>query len=159
MATHHTGSEAERRALNMFIALTRASDWYHRGALTRAPLPETLTMTQFGVLEALYHLGPMCQAEVGRKLLKTKGNVSVVIERLVQRGLVNRRPQAEDRRYTVVELTGAGRSVIADYFPRIAKGFAESAAVLSADEQETLTRLCKKIGRGVEQTIGAERRE
>lgn len=155
MATHHHGTEAERRALDMFIALSRATDWYHRGALKRAPLPDALTVTQFGVLEALYHLGPLCQAEVGAKILKTKGNVSVVIDRLVQRRLVRRRPDKDDRRYTVVELTDAGRGLIAEYFPRIAFGFTESANVLSVDEQETLTRLCKKLGRGVEQTIGA----
>jgi MarR family 2-MHQ and catechol resistance regulon transcriptional repressor len=137
----------------MFIALSRGTDWYHHGALHYAPLPDALTMTQFGVLEALYHLGPMCQAEVGRKLLKTKGNVSVVIDRLAQRGLVQRRPQETDRRYTVVALTEAGRAVIADYFPKIAAGFAESAAVLTADEQETLTRLCRKLGRGVQESI------
>ena len=157
MATHHTGADRERRALHMFIALTRASDWYHRGALTRAPLPESLTMTQFGVLEALYHLGPMCQAEVGRKLLKTKGNVSVVIDRLAQRGLVERRPQEDDRRYMVVELTEAGREVIAEYFPKIAAGFAESASVLTADEQKTLTRLCTKLGRGAQEAIASQK--
>ncbi|MDA3951131.1 MAG: MarR family transcriptional regulator [Spirochaeta sp.] len=56
--------------------------------------------------------GPMCQAEVGRKLLKTKGNVSVMIDRLAQRGLVHRRPQEDDRRYMVVALTGAGSAGI-----------------------------------------------
>jgi MarR family 2-MHQ and catechol resistance regulon transcriptional repressor len=54
----------------------------------------------------------MCQAEVGRKLLKTKGNVSVMIDRLAQRGLVHRRPQEDDRRYMVVALTGAGSAGI-----------------------------------------------
>lgn len=153
MATHHKGTEDEQRALDLFIALSRGSDWYHRGALTQAPLPESLTITQFGVLEAIYHLGPMCQTDLGRKILKTKGNISVVIDRLVKRGFVVRRAQEHDRRFSVIDLTAEGRAVIAAYFPQIAAGFAASAAVLTADEQETLTRLCKKLGRGVQQSI------
>jgi MarR family transcriptional regulator, 2-MHQ and catechol-resistance regulon repressor len=153
MPTRHDGADEERRALNLFIALSRAGEWMQKGALSAAPLPESLTLSQFGVLEALYHLGPMCQADVGRKLLKTKGNVSVVIDRLVQHGLVERRSQAGDRRYVVVALTETGRSLIADYFPEIARGFAGSAAVLTAEEQQTLTELSKKLGRGIENQL------
>ncbi len=150
MSTKHAGTVEEQRALNLFIALTRSADWLQKGALHYAPLPETLTLTQFGVLEALYHLGPMCQAEVGEKLLKTKGNVSVVIERLVGRGLVERSAKEGDRRYVVIKLTTVGRNLIQGYFPMIAAGFARAASSLTIKEQEALTRLSLKLGKAVQ---------
>ncbi|MCA1754058.1 MAG: MarR family transcriptional regulator [Spirochaeta sp.] len=150
MPTKHAGADKEQRALNLFIALSRSADWLQKGALQYAPLPDALTLTQFGILEALYHLGPMCQAEVGEKLLKTKGNVSVVIERLVSRGLVERSAKEQDRRYVVIKLTTAGRHLIQSYFPKIAAGFARAASSLTLDEQKELTRLSVKLGKAVQ---------
>ncbi len=153
LSTRHNGPEGERRALDLFIALSRAADWMQKGATAVAPLPDSVTLTQFGVLEALYHLGPMCQADVGRKLLTSKGNVSVVIDHLVKRGLVIRRAHETDRRYVVCALTDEGQKMISAYFPQIAHGFAESAAVLTAEEQNTLTSLSKKLGRGIQERL------
>lgn len=148
MGTHYRGSEQERRALNLFIALTRSSDSFQKAALRKAPLPEGLTLSQFGILEALLHLGSLPQTVVAQKVLKSKGNISVVVSHLESRGLVRRTRAADDRRRLVIELTAAGRAVITAYFPQMAEGFAESAHVLSAEEQETLIALCKKLGVG-----------
>ncbi|MEX2442042.1 MAG: MarR family transcriptional regulator [Alkalispirochaeta sp.] len=150
MATHYRGSEREQRALNLFIALTRSSDSLQKAALRKAPLPEGTTLSQFGILEALLHLGPLPQTVVAQKVLKTKGNISVVVSHLEDRGLVQRRRSKADRRQLVIELTSAGRELIAGYFPHMATGFAESAQVLSAEEQATLTTLCKKLGVGAD---------
>lgn len=150
MPTRHEGAQEEQRALNLFISLSRSADWLQKGALRYAPLPGSLTLTQFGVLEAIYHLGPMCQAEVGQKLLKTKGNVSVVIERLVSHGLLERRAKEGDKRYVMLSLSPAGEELIRDYFPRIAAGFARSATVLTPEEQENLTMLSRKLGQKIQ---------
>ncbi|MCG8479872.1 MAG: MarR family transcriptional regulator [Spirochaetales bacterium] len=158
MATHHRGSDAERTALNLFIALSRATDTYQRGAFRHAPLPDGLTSTQFGVLEALYHLGPLCQTTVAKKILKTKGNISVVVSHLEGQKLVRRGSLPEDRRQVILELTDDGRALIGRYFPEIAEGFARSAAVLTDEEQKTLTELCKKLGLGVQTTVLGEAR-
>jgi len=147
MPSHHRGSREERRALTLFIAITRSSDRYQKLALDRAPLPDGLTLSQFAVLEALYHLGAMYQTTVARKVLKTKGNITLVVTNLERARYLRRRRDEHDRRRTILELTPAGSTLMADYFPRIARGFAEAAAVLSPDEQETLIRLAKKLGR------------
>lgn len=148
MATHYRGSEQEQRALNLFIALSRSSDSLQKAALRKAPLPDGLTLSQFGVLEALLHLGPMPQSAVAQKVLKTKGNISVVVSHLESRGLVQRTRADDDRRRLVIALTTTGRELIGVFFPRMARGFAESAQVLTAEEQTTLTALCKKLGAG-----------
>ncbi|MFW5694316.1 MAG: MarR family winged helix-turn-helix transcriptional regulator [Alkalispirochaeta sp.] len=148
MATHYRGSEREQRALNLFIALTRSSDSFQKAALRRAPLPNGLTLSQFGILEALLHLGSMPQTVVAQKVLKSKGNISIVISHLESRNLVRRSRSPVDRRQLVLELTPLGHELISEYFPRMAQGFADSATVLSAEEQQTLITLCKKLGMG-----------
>jgi MarR family 2-MHQ and catechol resistance regulon transcriptional repressor len=148
MATHYRGSEQEVRALNMFIALTRSSDSFQKAALRKAPLPENLTLSQFGILEALLHLGPLPQTVVAQKVLKSKGNISVVVSHLESRELVKRTRAADDRRRLVIALTADGEELIKGYFPHMAQGFAESAQVLSVEEQNTLITLCKKLGVG-----------
>lgn len=146
MATKYRGGQREKRALTTFIRLTRSVDSVVEHTFQRAPLPEGITLTQFGVLEALYHLGPLCQSELGKKILKTKGNISMVVDQLSSAGLVGRRRNREDRRYQEVYLTPEGRDRIASYFPRYARSLADEFSVLSAEEQELLGTLCRKLG-------------
>ena len=146
MGTKYQGGERERLALTTFIRLTRSVDAVVDRTFEGAPLPQGITLTQFGVLEALYHLGPLCQRELGEKILKTKGNISMVVEQLTSAGLVGRRRNREDRRYQEVFLTEAGEKRIADYFPRYAETLVDEFAVLSEKEQQQLGLLCKKLG-------------
>jgi MarR family transcriptional regulator, 2-MHQ and catechol-resistance regulon repressor len=138
-----------RRALDTFVKLNRAAD-----SVTRRLSPGIdaagLTQSQFGALEALYHRGPMCQRDLGTRLLKSTGNITLVVDNLERRGLVRRERSREDRRYVTVFLTDAGESVIAGFFPRHAEALTEAMSVLTAEEQEELGRLCRKLGLGQE---------
>ncbi len=91
MATHYRGTTAEIRALNAYIKLVRASESVvgHIGQILRAG--GRLTLSQFGVLEALWHLGPLCQRNPGLKILKSSGNMTMVVDNLEKRELVDRR--------------------------------------------------------------------
>jgi MarR family 2-MHQ and catechol resistance regulon transcriptional repressor len=106
-----------------------------------------LTVSQFGVLEALYHLGPMCQQEIGKKILKTSGNMTLVIDNLVKRGLVVRKSDPSDRRFVSVMLTKDGENLIRQVFPRHAKIAERVFSVLDADELDQLGVLMKKLGK------------
>lgn len=145
MPTHYDGTEEEERALNTFIRFTRAFDTVDQkiGATFRA---HDLTSGQFGVLETLYHLGPLHQGALGEKLLQSKGNISTIISNLEERGLVVRRRDEADRRYVKVHLTGEGRQLIAEIFPAHVQRIAETLGVLDDEEIEELGRLCKKLG-------------
>ena len=69
MKTRHKGNETEARALGTFVKFMRAADaMTHR--VTREIKRVGLTVSQFGVLELLYHLGPRHQNEIAKKLLK-----------------------------------------------------------------------------------------
>ena len=106
-----------------------------------------LTTSQFGVLEALYHLGPLCQKDLARKILKSTGNMTLVIDNLEKRSLVERVQDDQDRRYFKIHLTPQGKDLISMVFPRHA-AIAESVfAALDKVEQDQLGRLLKKLGR------------
>lgn len=145
MPTHYDGSEDEERALNAFIHFTRAFGTVDR-AISQTFKTHDLSSGQFGVLEAIYHLGPMHQGTLGEKLLQSKGNISTIITNLEDRGLVERRRDDEDRRYVNVHLTDEGRALISDVFPEHARLITEVFEVLDDEEIEELSRLCKKLG-------------
>src|SRR6056297_1940146 len=155
MASHYQGNNRELAALDVFIALTRAADAMQNAAFSKAPVPEEISMTQFEVLEALLHREPLTQAEVGRKILKTKGNISYTIDKLAERGYVQRRVRDEDRRERLIELTSAGRKLISDYFPHLARSFALASLELEELELELLARLAKRLGHGAEKQTAA----
>jgi MarR family transcriptional regulator, 2-MHQ and catechol-resistance regulon repressor len=147
MPTKHKGSAAEVRALDAYIKLMRASD-----AVTHRLAPyltaQGLTFSQFGVLEALLHLGSMCQKDLGAKLLKSGGNITLVVDNLEKRRLVRREPLPSDRRYVVVSLTADGEALIRRIFPEHAVRITGEMSVLDPDEQETLGQLLRKVGIG-----------
>ena len=120
MPTHYRGSPQERQALDAYIKLMRAAE-----SLTARLEPlmraADLTVGQFGALEALFHLGPLCQRDLGYKLLRSGGNTTVVVGNLARRGLVRRTRRPDDRRYITVTLTDKGRRLIGGIFPRHAQ--------------------------------------
>jgi MarR family 2-MHQ and catechol resistance regulon transcriptional repressor len=147
--THFKGDSGTKRALNAFINLARASN----SVLTRLSTDlerHGITTSQFGILETLLHLGPMCQRALGEKLLRSGGNITMVIDNLEKHGLVQRVRQKEDRRMIVIHLTAKGRKLISQVFPQHAKEIAREMNRLTANEQEELRRLCRKLGRGGE---------
>lgn len=147
MPTHFEGTPEEVLALDIFIKLTRANNSLLARIAQRGTHP-TLSVSQFGTLEALYHLGPMSQTEICSKLLKSGGNTTLVVDNLEKRGLVRRHRDPHDRRVTMVELTEAGQSLISSIFPAHARAIAEEMSVLTPEEQRQLGELCKKLGKG-----------
>ncbi len=146
MGTRYSGTTAEVTALDAYIKLVRATESVtHR----LQPYLDThkLTVTQFGVLEALFHLGAMHQRDLAEKLLKSGGNITLVIDNLEKRQLVKRDREAGDRRCISVSLTLEGKQLISDIFPAHVEAIAQQMSILSLDEQAELGRLCKKLGK------------
>lgn len=112
-----------------------------------------ITTSQLGILEALFHLGPMCQRALGDKLLRSGGNITMVIDNLEKHGLVERVRQKEDRRMIMIHLTPKGRKLISRVLPLHAKDVVKEMSRLTASEQEELRRLCRKLGRGREVNV------
>jgi MarR family 2-MHQ and catechol resistance regulon transcriptional repressor len=146
MPTHYQGSEEERRALNAYIKLTRAAEAVN--VCVNAHLRAyKLTVSQFGVLEVIYHLGPLQTGELGQKILKSSGNMTLVIDNLEKRGLVQRQQRADDRRCIDIHLTTAGQALIEEIMPTYVAGVVRTFSVLTPEEQQQLGALCRRLGR------------
>jgi MarR family 2-MHQ and catechol resistance regulon transcriptional repressor len=145
MGTKFNGTDEEKSALNVFIKLNRAAESVSN-RVNQFILSENLTVSQFGVLESLYHLGPMPQCDIGKKLLKTGGNMTMVIDNLEKRNLVERVRSDSDRRFVQVHLTNEGKKLIEKIFPKHVAFIVEEFRILGQDEQEQLSQLLKKLG-------------
>jgi len=137
--------QATFRALNCYTKLMRAAESV-TGRVNRSMSEFDLTISQFGVLEALYHKGPLCQRDLAVKILKSTGNLTLVIDNLEKRDLVRRRRDLEDRRYFTISLTDAGSSLISQAFAKVQAAIVADLSTLSESEQEQLGALCKKLG-------------
>lgn len=146
MPTHYHGTDQEILALDTFIKLSRASDALIARLNQRGTMAH-LTTSQFGVLETLYHLGPMSPGDLSAKLLKSGGNLTLVIDNLEKQGLVQRERDTADRRMITVSLTPAGQALISQLFPAHAAAIAEELGCLTSEEQKTLGDLCRKLGK------------
>lgn len=145
MSTHYEGNETEKRALDVYIKLSRSADVVSQN-INDHLRDYDLTFSQFGVIEALHHLGSLQTGELGSKILKSSGNMTLVIDNLVKRGLVKRRRREDDRRVIEVSLTESGQTLIAKIWPKHLQGVVDTFSTLTAAEQETLAKLCRKLG-------------
>lgn len=138
-------SDDEEQALRLWIALARCYVTFSRAVACKVAEYD-LTAPQFGVLEALLHLGPLSLGELAEKLLVTGGNVTYVMDRLEAQGLVVRERSGDDRRVVRAHLTSKGRDTIAGVFPGHV-GFVNGlVGGLEPAERETLRGLLKKLG-------------
>src|ERR1700756_3637639 len=113
---------------------------------------ESIERTQLGdsdfrVLEALLHKGPLPVNTLGPKVWLTPGSISVAVDRLVKKGLVSRKGHFRDRRVRQVELTAKGRALITRGFREHAAAMESAVSVLSKNERLILLRLLKKLGK------------
>lgn len=139
-----TSEARQRRALRTYVRLMRAANTL-RGFAARQLSDSDLTLTQFAVLEALYHLGPMSLSDVARKVLTTGGNLTMVAGNLEKQDLVRRTCSSEDARVYILSLTEKGKRLIGDIFPKHATALTEQIQVLTPQEQDRLAELCRKL--------------
>lgn len=145
MGTHYTGSSSEKNTLNTFIKLMRATESINN-RLNKHLAEVDLTVSQFGTLEALYHLGPLNQRAIAEKLLKSGGNITMVIDNLEKSGYVTRKKDPHDRRAVLIHLTEKGDEFINNFFPKHLDKIKQEFSVLTDTEKKQLSAMCKKLG-------------
>lgn len=134
------------RALKLFVVLNRAAAAVaaHADADVNR---HGLSQAEFASMEALYHKGPLLVGELQRAVLKSSGGITYVVDRLVEKGLVRRRPCPEDRRALYAELTEEGTARMDAIFPTHAEVIERAMSGLTAAEQRQAVRLLKRLGR------------
>ena len=135
--------------LRLWVTLARCYSTYAKAIATKVQ-DYGLTTPQFGTLEALYHLGPLSLGELADKLLVTGGNVTYVMDRLEDQGLVYRYRRPDDRRVILARLTPEGRDLVAEVFPGHVSYIEHLSRHLSSDEQNELSSLLKTLGTGIQ---------
>jgi MarR family 2-MHQ and catechol resistance regulon transcriptional repressor len=106
-----------------------------------------MCFTDFAILEALLHKGPLPVNTMAPLVNLTSGSMTTAVDRLQSRGLVRRAADPGDRRARIVQLTPEGHQLIEGVFRQHSGDMEEVASVLSPNERETLLRLLKKLGR------------
>ena len=145
MATQFKGSKKTVDALNSYIKLIRSAE--SLSAKINLKLNENgLSESQFGVLDSLFHLGPIKQRDIGTKILKSGGNITMVINNLEKRDLVQRKKSEKDKRQFIIHLTPKGKNHFQELLPSIVKKIKKHFEILSKEEQKELQRLCKIVG-------------
>jgi MarR family transcriptional regulator, 2-MHQ and catechol-resistance regulon repressor len=135
----------QETALKLFVVLARALNAVSKHVESDVAQHD-LTGTEFGILEALYHKGPMLLGEIQRKILVTSGGITYLVDRLVAKGLVKREQCPEDRRARYAVLTPAGQSLIKRIFPAHAARIEQALSGLTSAEQREATQLLRKLG-------------
>jgi len=135
-----------RLNLNVVIGLYRSYFRIHRST-QKLIASYNITMPQFGVMEALYHLGDMNIGEIIDKTLSTSGNMTVVIKNLEQDGWITRHADPDDKRAYLVQLTKRGEELIETIFPKHLNDLDGLLDNLDTKEKEHLSYLFKKMNR------------
>lgn len=138
-------SATEDAALKLWVVLSRARIAIARHA--EADIARSgVTPGEFGILEALYHVGPLLLGEVQQKILASSGGVTYLVDRLEERGLVERRDCPSDRRARYAALTPEGEKLVARIFPEHARQIARAVSGLTGAERAQATALLRKLG-------------
>jgi MarR family transcriptional regulator, 2-MHQ and catechol-resistance regulon repressor len=138
-------TEGQERALRLWVVLSRARESLVEH-LHADVARHGLTLMEFGILEVLYHKGPLLLGEVQRRILVSSGGVTYLVDRLERKGLVERRACQDDRRARYAALTPEGEELIGRVFPEHAAYIEELTSELTAEEQATLHSLLRRLG-------------
>lgn len=136
--------EENKLSLSTLIAFTRAEHKIHN--LEYRTIKESgLTISQFGVLEALYNKGDLRIGEIMEKILTTSGNITVVIKNLEKDGFIKKVPDPMDKRSTLVSITDKGIDIIENVLPSHIENINNIFSILTDDEKLVLKRILKKF--------------
>ena len=130
--------------LKTLIALSRCTQNVHKTEY-KTIKEGGLTVSQFAVLEILYHKGDLKVCEIIDKILSTGGNMTVVIDNLVKLNLVKRCTDPKDKRVNLISITEEGKSLMVYTFPKHLENINEIFSNLTSDEKNNLIMLLKKL--------------
>ena len=146
MATDDKVSGSEQEAsLKLWVVLSRAYDSVAELAKLDVERGE-LSLTEFAVLEALYHKGDLTAGDVSKRVLLRSGSLTYVIDKLVERGLIKRKVCDTDRRRTYLHITASGSAIMRRIWPGHAAVIELAVGGLTLAEKRTAAKLLKKMG-------------
>lgn len=144
MENLHELIKKNQLSLSTLVVFTRAEHAIHKKEFETIK-KSGLTPAQFGVLDALYNKGDLRIYELIEKILTTSGNITVVIKNLEKDGLIEKKPDPEDKRSCIITITDKGKKIIEDVFPEHIKNIEGIFSVLTDEEKIILKTILKKF--------------
>src|SRR5258708_40210794 len=145
MPSHYKGKPDEILALDTLIKLSRSVNAVQGSLLPSLQRDYGITEGQLSVLEALYHLGPLSQGQLCKKVLRSGSNMTTVVDNLERDRLVKRTQNEEHARCHMVSITERGRALMIQLLPEHVSRISGIMSALTKDEQRELGRLCRKL--------------
>lgn len=132
-------------SLKLFVVLSRAFQAIEK-QVEQNIKSFGMNLTEFAVLELLFHKGDQPIQKIGQKVLLASSSITYVVDKLEKKGYLVRKPCPKDRRVIYAVLTGEGRTVMEDIFPKHQKAIQEIMGGLNSEEKETTIEMLKKLG-------------
>jgi len=145
MATHYKGSLKEVNILNSYIKLVRAFESISSRLYMKLD-KEGLTESQFYLLDVLYHCGPMNQKELGKKIFRSEGNITMVVNNLERRKLIKKKQNPDDKRIYIIKLKTEGKELYEKVFPKFLKAMMREFEGIKEKEHKEFQKICRRIG-------------
>ena len=145
MAEENSQLENEELALKLFVVLSRALESVRKQVVKDIKTYE-LNLTEFGVLEFLYHKGEQPIQSIGKKVLLASSSITYVVDKLEEKGYLERMACPNDRRVIYGRLTERGHKLMHDIFPQHKEAMAKIFGNLTVEEKKQAIELLKKIG-------------
>lgn len=144
MSRRTPGDSSNHKGVQLWLLLWQATKAQEAHAL-RSVAGLGLCSTDFGVLEALLHEGPLPVNALGKKVLISSGSMTAAIDRLERQGLVERRDSPTDRRARIAHLTPKGKRLIERLFAEHARDMEAAFACLDRREKDALAGALGKL--------------
>ena len=148
-----TGGGEDVSGVHLWLVLWKASRAVRAHAY-RSIAAQPIGGSDFSVLEAVLHKGPLPVNTIGRRVQLTSGSITAAVDRLEAQGFVKRQAHPTDRRARVVHLTPEGKRLITGVFAEHKRDMERAALALSPSERATLIRLLKKLGLDAQRSLG-----
>ena len=132
-------------SLKLFVVLTRALQSIEKKTIKEIN-SQGLNLTEFGVLELLYHKGDQPIQKIGQKILLASSSITYVVDKLEEKNYLKRRGCPTDRRVTYASITKEGKELMDEIFPKHKSFLHEIMGVLSSNEKRSTIEQLKKLG-------------
>lgn len=150
MPAQHRTAELDQQAYYAILGTTKII----RRASLKAFADEGITDSQFQVLMLLEENGSMLMRKMSDELLVTPANVTGLMDRLEEKGMVRRTSGAGDRRATIIEITPKGKALYERVAIKKAEKLQKVLRVFTKQELTTLLGLLEKFQTEISRSTG-----
>ncbi|WP_087974383.1 MarR family winged helix-turn-helix transcriptional regulator [Oceanobacillus rekensis] len=136
---------SENFSLKAFVVLMKASRTLEE-IIKKDISSYGMRTSDFTILEALYHKGRQTIREISEAVLINTGSITYVIDKLENKGLLERSNCADDRRVVYIQITDQGKDLMDDIFPKHQKVIEDIFEDVSIEDKQILIEVLKRVG-------------